>query len=363
MSDTRLKILQVITPSKLAGAEIFVSLLSRKLAEQGHRVTVACKPIRAVVKRMESDGIRVRPMRIGGKVNPLAPILLARLIREEQPDILNTHLTSASLTGSIAGRLCRVPVVATMHGLGSATCYRLADHIISVSDAVKKHLVSQGIRGERITTIYPGIDLEAFSPSGKGEAVRAEFGIDDDAVVIGVIAHLTYKKGHHVFLSAAEEVARRAPNAVFVVAGTGPRHRELRAMSETLGLAGRVIFTGFRSDIREVIEAMDVVVLPSIAGEGLPASLIQAMALSKPTIGSRLSGIPEVIEDGASGLLVTPGDTAELADAIVALARDERLRREMGTHARERAESHFDITTTVESTTALYRKLLSQGRS
>lgn len=357
-----LRILEVITPSKLAGAEIFLTELSKGLAERGNSVTVVCKAVPEVVEHIRAAGLDVRSGGIGGKLNVLSMLRLARTIREERIDIINSHLSTASLVASLAGRLTGVPVVATVHGLNTGACFRFARHLIAVSRAVKDSLVSQSIPPERVSVIYPGIDLSVFSSAGSGPAVRRELGLRDDALVVGMVAHLSRKKGHHILLSAAERIISAMPDCRFLLVGAGPLLETLRETVERSNLAGNIVFAGFRDDIRDVIESMDIVVLPSISGEGLPVSLIQAMALSRPVVGSRLSGIPEIVESDIMGLLVQPGDPDELAAAVVRLAGDPGLRAKMGAAARKRVENTFTLDACVYETEKLYRQMVESNR-
>jgi glycosyltransferase involved in cell wall biosynthesis len=357
-----IRVLQVITPSRLAGAEIYVGALSQALAARGAEVVVLCKKIPQVVERMRQAGLDVRAGGIGGKLNLLSVFRLFHMLRKERIELVNSHLSTASLMAGLAGRLSGVPTVATVHSLNSAACFRLAGHLIAVSQAVKKHLVGQGIPPERITVIYPGVDLGLFSRSGNGSVVRQELGIPPQAVVVGMVGHLSRKKGHHVLLSAAERIVAARPDCRFLIVGGGPLMDVLEQAAGNAGLGAHVIFTGFRADVRDMIEAMDIVVQPSVAGEGLPASLLQAMALCKPVVASDLSGIPEIVEQDKTGLLVTPGDAGELAEAVLKLARDGTLRAEMGSAARERAETLFDFRVSVDRTLALYEEMVERRR-
>ncbi|MBI2843798.1 MAG: glycosyltransferase family 4 protein [Armatimonadetes bacterium] len=353
-----MRILEVITPSKLSGAEIYASDLSRGLMERGSRVVVLTKNVPLVVEKMRRSGLDVRTGGIGGKLNIISVLRLLRLVRKERIDIINSHLSTAGLISSVAGRLAGVPVVATVHALNTATCFRLAHRVIAVSNAVKKHVVGQGIPAERISVIYPGVDMAAFSRNGNADSIRRELGIPPGAPVVGMVAHLTRKKGHHVLLPAVEKVLSSRPECRFLIVGTGPLDFALRVTTKRKGLGENVVFTGFRKDIRDVIESMDVVVLPSISGEGLPVSLIQAMSLSKPVVGSRLSGIPEIVEEDKTGLLVTPGDHNELAQAIMRLVGDDNLRNQMGSAARERAQRLFSLQNCVDHTWRLYTQVI-----
>src|SRR4051812_40985435 len=149
---------------------------------------------------MRDVGLDVRGLSLSGKANLTAPLRLARLARDEQVHIINTQLSTASLWGSIAGRLAGIPSVATVRALNTKTVYTLAQRVIAVSHAVREHLIDQGMRPEKIDVVYNGIDPERYRLSLTREAAREKLGLPPEAVVFAVVAHLTQKKGHAVFL-------------------------------------------------------------------------------------------------------------------------------------------------------------------
>jgi glycosyltransferase involved in cell wall biosynthesis len=336
--------------------------LCEHLVEAGHRVVIACKRHQPLLQEMWRIGLDARGLAISGKLNLAAPFRLARLARQEQVEVINTQLSTAALWGSVAGRLTGIPTVATVRALNTRTVYTLADRVIAVSHAVKAHLVAQGMRGERIDVIYNGIDPARYDLTMSRKAAREQLGLDQEAVVFAVVAHLTAKKGQAVFLDAASIVSRALP-CQYLCAGDGPERERLERQAQQLGLADQVTFAGFLPDVLPVYAAADVVVLPSIAGEGLPRVLMEAGRLGRPVIGTQLSGIPEIIEDGVTGLIVPPGDALALAEALLCLASEPELRERMGAAASERVGRLFTIPAMVEGTLEVYRRAQRQRRS
>jgi glycosyltransferase involved in cell wall biosynthesis len=351
-----LRILQVITPSKIAGAERSTTSLCEHLTRAGHTVVVACKQGHALVDVMQSVGLDVRPVPISGKLNVPAAFRLASLARREQVEVINTQLSTAALWGSIAGRLAGIPTVATVRALHTKTVYTLADRVIAVSHAVKQHLVAQGMRADIIEVVYNGIDPDRYRLTLTRQQAREQLGLDEAATVFAVLAHLTGKKGHAVFLDAAARIASRAGNHLYLFAGEGPERAHLERQAERLGLAERVVFAGFHADVLPLYAAADIVVLPSIAMEGLGRVLMEAGLLGLPAIGTDLGGAPEVVASGETGLIVPPGDVAALADAMLRLGEDAALREAMGNAARDRISRLFTIPAMVEGTLATYRR-------
>jgi glycosyltransferase involved in cell wall biosynthesis len=357
-----LRILQVITPSRIAGAERSTTSLCEHLVKAGHPVVVASKREHPLIPVMQEVGLEVRGLAISGKANLLAAIRLARLARRERVDIINTQLSTAAFWGSVAGRLTGIPTVATVRALNTKTCYMLADRVIAVSHAVKAHLVAQGMQAGRIDVVYNGIDPERYRLDVSREAARARWGLEETAVVFAVVGHLSPKKGHAVLLDAATRIRDRAARPIYLFAGEGPERESLERQAKRLGLAEQVIFTGFLPDVLPVYAAADGVVLPSIAGEGLPRALLEGGLLGRPVIGTRLSGTPEIVEEDVTGLIVPPGDVPALAGAMQRLAGDPELRHRMGAAAAARVARQFTVPAMVEGTLAAYHRALAQAR-
>lgn len=302
------------------------------------------------------EGVNVVPMRISGKGNLLAPLRLARFARKHRADLIATVLSTASLWGSIAGRMLGLPVVATVRALNTKTCYVLADKIIAVSEAVKRHLVNQGVRPQRIEVVYNGIDLRRFVPPDDVVEAKRKASISPERLVVRVVAHLTKKKGHRWFLDAAAEVLRKVPEACFLLVGDGQERSALEEQARRLGIVQRVRFAGFHRDVAPWVAAMDVVVLPSIAMEGFPRSLLEAGAIEKPVISTPISGMPELVVNGETGFLVPTSNTEALAKAMVQLLSDEGLRRRMGRAGRRRVSEHFTEKGMVAKTERVYEE-------
>ncbi len=353
-----MRIVQVITPSKIAGAERVMIALCRGLAARGHAVWLVCKAGSPLIGVAAREGVNVSPMRLSGKGNVLAPFRLARFARQHGAELVGTQLSTASLWGSVAGRLLGVPVVATVQALNTKTCFLLANKIIAVSEAVRKHLLRQGVPPGRIDVVYNGVNLSRFVPPGNLSAAKREVSISPNRLVVGVVAHLTKKKGHAWFLKAAAQVYRRAPRAYFLLVGDGQERRALEEQARELSIAPEVRFAGFQPDIIPWMAAMDVVVLPSIAMEGLPRALLEAGAMEKPVIATPIGGSPEVVAHGKTGFVVPTNDIAALAEAMLQLLDDEALRRRMGCAGRRRISEHYTEEGMVVNTEKVYERLL-----
>lgn len=351
-----MRILQVITPARIAGAERSTLSLCEHQARRGHEVTVATKKGSAIAPLLRETGLSSVELGIGGKLNPLAALRLARLCRRLEADVIHTHLSTAAWHGSLAARLARVPSVAHVRALNTAWAYRRATRTIAISHAVKAHLVAQGMDTERIDVVYSGIDVERYRLPCTRDEARTRLGLSSDEVVAVVIAHLSPKKGHSVFLEALALATASCPRLRAVFVGDGEWKGALAARCSELRLDELVRREGWAADVLPYYAAADIVVLPSTSGEGLPRVLLEGGLLGRAAIGTRLSGIPEIIKHEETGLIVEPGEAAGLATALLRLARDPSERERMGRAAREWVAETFTVDRMIAGTFDSYRR-------
>ena len=321
---------------------------------------------------------------LGRSINPLSDVAasykLYRLIRTGRYHIVHTHSSKAGVLGRLAAKLAGTPIVVhTLHSLVfhdyqpwlvnrlwwavKMLCAPLTDHFISVSSVISQKAIAAGIgRPEKFTTIYSGMELDWFLDSKVDPAaVRREFGIPEDAPVVGKIARLFSLKGHDQLLDAAPEIVRRHPNVRFFLIGDGLLYEHLRSRAREAGILDNFVFAGLipRERIPEMIAGMDVVVHTSLR-EGLARVLPQALAMGKPCVSFDLDGAPEVVIPGETGFLVKPGDIRELANAISELLANPQLRARMGEAGRHRVDPAFRAETMVEQIASVYQLLLSR---
>ncbi|MFN3648381.1 MAG: glycosyltransferase [Armatimonadota bacterium] len=349
-------ILQLITPSKIAGAERSTASLCEHLQRAGHRVVVGCKRGSPLLQVMREAGLDARPLGISGKLNPAAALRVAGLAREIGAGVIHGHLSSAALHSALAGRLARLPSVAHVRALNTAFWYRPATRVIAISHAVKEHLVRQRIDASRIDVVYSGIDPDRYYLPCTRDEARVKLGLPADALLVGVVAHLSAKKGHAVLLDAFAQAAARHPSARLLFLGEGNQEEALRIQAKRLRVIDRLIFAGFQADVLPYYSALDLVALPSIEGEGLPRALLEAGLLGRPAIGTRLSGVPEILRHGETGLIVPVRDPAAMAAALDTLLGDAALRERLGRAARERVASVFTVPAMVQGTLDAYER-------
>jgi glycosyltransferase involved in cell wall biosynthesis len=314
--------------------------IARRLTQQGY-------PIYFLTRREGVDWSLV------GKIH--------RIIRSERIDLVHGHM-DGEFYGHLAALGTRAAIVTTVHGVFHHGIVRRL--IPAVAGIVKKNArvaVSRSL-GRRYRSghlIYNGVEIppeRAASSIPVRDVTR-----NPGDVVIGIVARLSAVKNHRNFLRAASLVSEKSERARFLVVGSGPLEAELKRCAEELGLSGRIVFTGFRENAAEILGSIDISVLSSDS-EGTPVVVLESMAAGTPIVATNVGGIPELVEDGVTGLLVPPGDSSKLAEALLRLIEDADLRTAMGKRARERAETRFSKEIMVKRYEELYESLLRRRR-
>lgn len=292
-------------------------------------------------------------------------VALARVIRRERPDVV--HLGNglrANFDGVIAARLTRTPIVCHVKGFEKYSprerrAVRHVDALVCMTRAVQAHCVEQGVIGRHTQVVYDAIDEAGFQPTRDAAAVRAELGLADTSPCIGIVGNVQEWKGQAVVVEAMAHVHRQIPAARCLIVGGAHRagadyeHALRRRLSE-LGLDDVIHFTGFRTDVADVMNALDVVVHASVRPEPFGRVILEGMLLGKPVVAVAAGGVPELIEDGQTGFLTPPGDVAALAQRLVVLLGDPGLRRRIGERAQAWARERFSLARHVADMSAIY---------
>lgn len=367
-----LRVLQVISDTNIGGAGRYLLTLLENHDRSRLRMQVLCPPGSLLIERCRGLGVEVftSPHLSGDRsfsCKNLVPLLLdiRRLIKEQQIDLMHTH---ASFAGRLAARLVGVPAVFTRHRLDweapkkgiKKKAFTLINNltssrVIAVSEAVRESLIAEGMPRERIALIYNGIDVERFRQEAARSDARASLGLGS-APVVGTVGRLEAEKGHRCFLEAAARIKKEYPDAVFLVVGDGSLAGDLKEQARNLGLEERVVFTGFREDVPQLMAAMDVLVVPSLT-EAFGFSLVEGMCLGRPCVASSVGGIKEIAEDGRTALLAAPGDAGETAEKVLYLLRNKSAASEMGERAALEVERRFSARVMTDSITVLYYQI------
>jgi glycosyltransferase involved in cell wall biosynthesis len=374
----RLKVLTLVReigPAGGGGAErVARDLLVALNPKRFERILFVSRPPRdptggQVVADLQRRGVDVRFLRRRFKYDPLAWWPLFRTLRRERIDVLHTHAFGPNAWGSLIGRWAGIPVViAHEHNwaftgramrpvIDRELIARCADAMIVVSEDARRRMIEvERIPPERLVLLPNGI--EALSP-GDGRALRAGLSIPRGDPVVGTVCIIRSEKALDVLVGAAALLREDFPRLRLLIAGDGPDRARVEALSERAGLSDIIHMTGARTDVPDVLAAIDVAVICSDY-EGSPRSVLEFMDAGKPIVATDVGGIPEVIEDGVHGVLVPPRDEAALAAALTRLLEDMDRGREMGARARDRCRRELSLDRTVESLQELYEELHSQ---
>ncbi|HEY3346394.1 MAG TPA: glycosyltransferase family 4 protein [Nitrospirota bacterium] len=362
----KLTILHTEASDGWGGQEIRIIAEMLGMRGRGHRVLLACPAHATICRRAKEAGIEVFEVGMGKAGMFVGTLKLARIIKDAGVDIVNTHSSRDSWMGSAAGRLTGRKVIRSRHisseiktDPGTRLVYGpLCDAIITTGESIKAMLIDGlGLPAEKIVSIPTGIKLDSFDGSGR-EKVRREFGIPDSSPVIGIAATLRSWKGHIYILNAMAGILKAYPDARLMIVGEGPfRDRNIEPELRRLSLGDAVIMAGHRDDIPEVIAAFDIAVMASYASEGIPQFALQAMATGLPLIGTTVGGIPEVLQDGVTGLLIPPKDSMAISGAVLKMLSDPAMMRAMGEAARAAAARKHSYEKMLDDVEALYGRL------
>lgn len=356
-----MKVVHVDSAASWRGGQNQVLLTALGMTARGHEVVIACQRGGALASRAREAGLDVRPLAFRGDLWPAAAWGLARLLRGFSPDVVQLHDPHALSAGLLARGLgARARLFATrrvdfrVKSVLSRAKYRAAARVIAVSRAIAAVLERDGLAPDALRVVHEGVPDRIPQPGGR-DALR-DLGIPGDALVVGNVAALTDHKDHETLLAAAARVLARVPCARFVIVGDGELRRPLEARARALGLEGRCVFAGFRTDLDRLIPAFDVFCLSSHM-EGLGTSLLDAMAFGRPVVATRAGGIPEAVADGVSGRLVDPRDANGMAEALANVLEDGPRRRAWGEAGRARFLEHFTDERMVERTLAVFQEV------
>ena len=304
------------------------------------------------------------------------PFRLAKVIKRENVTIVHTHESASMFYGTLAAKMAKIPVIVNTYHRGSDVdiCSRrarirnrimipLVDLIISVSKANGRVFAdAHRIQSHRLKTIYNGVDFCSYENINVETALkkRKELGLGLDSKIIGTVGLMNGpEKGFEYLIRAFARVSQTEENATLILVGDGPLRSDLEQLSRDLNISSRIRFPGFRIDTPELYQIFDIFVLPSIY-ESFGLVLVEAMSAGKPVVATNVGGIPEIVQDGKTGIIVPPREPDKLAEAILRLMRDEHLSLSMGKAGQRRAEGKFSLAVMIEKYQNLYSYLLTK---
>jgi glycosyltransferase involved in cell wall biosynthesis len=381
-----LRVLHIHTLPVISGSGLNTFLTMQGLDKDIYEASLACAPGGKLISLVRSHGMPVITFR--NLVQPLHPWKdtlalweLTLFLKKNPYQLVHTHNSKAGFIGRLSARLAGVPVIIhTVHGFAfhdhEPPCKRFlyrnlerlasqwCDQMIFISQPLVQWALEEGIGNKKkMVRIYSGIELDRFHPVSEDEKreIRRRWGIGEHDAVIGIVSKLWEGKGHSTLIDAFVGIKKAMGEAKLVIVGEGYLYESLRSQVDELGLSNAVLFTGFQEDVAGVLASFDVALLPSFF-EGMGRVLLEAMAMEKPVVASRVGGIPDIVEDGVNGFLVTPGHVNELEQATLRLLRDKSLAKEMGIRGRKKITERYSVATMVRSIHEVYcENLLRKG--
>lgn len=370
-----MKIWYLLPEMKLGGAEQHVLRLASGLRERGHEAGIATIFREGVLAQaVREEKIPFVCLEAGKGWGPKTFFKITRWIRSARPDLLHTYLFGFHFFAGLPAWALNVPAIISsrreishwqkrrhrvLENLGNF----FTDRVICCSMAVERWVLEkENLHPEKVLTLHNGIDLQHFkrglTPFG---GIRREFGIPENAQVVGTVANFASEKGYPILLEAAQTCLKEKENLWFLCVGSGPLEKGIKERAKQIPGHERIVFTGSRRDIPDLLEAMDVFVLASVI-EGFPNVLLEAMAMAKPVVASEVGGIPELVESGVNGILILPRDKKALAEAILALLEDSEKRVRLATNAQEKIKREFTLDRMLDQYEALYLSVLEKKR-
>jgi glycosyltransferase involved in cell wall biosynthesis len=370
------RILQSCGSRSWGGLEMQVVVECTELMSRGHEVALLCHPKSRLEQEAKQANLETLPLELRATSYPVALGTLRRFLTRRHIEIINAQL-SQDLSGLVPAAIFipTPPSIILTKRVGSFISkkdefhrwlYRHVALVISVSEVIRKNVIDTcPIDADRVVTLFDGVDLDRFDPDRVDRmAFRQELGIREGEFVIGMVGRFSPGKGHEEFIDAANMIHSRSPEIKFVVVGEPSRGEDeygkgICERGKILADKGAMIFTGFRTDIPEVMAALDILAFPSHA-EAFGDVLIEAMAMKLPIVSTNCDGVIEIVVDEETGIQVPPRDAPALSSALARLVQDEQLRRSLGEAGRRRVEKMFDLKQRTDTLEGLYARVLDR---
>ena len=360
--------MQICSGRSLNGAAYSTLLLTRELAKRGHRLSMVCLRDSWMSGQLVSGPAEV----IESDLHRWPPDELRRIAaaaRERRIDVVNTHMSRAHMFGVLLRLFYGIPCVATAHCRKIQPHWMLNDYVIAVSEATRRfHLRYNLVRPRRIETIYNFVDPRWTGevPEHTRARIRAELGADESSLLIAAVGQVVRRKGQVYLIRALPKILRAVPSTRLVVIGgttrSGKHLAHVQAVAQQLGVADRVVWTGVRRDVEQVMAAVDLLVHPALE-EPLGRVLLEAMVSGLPIVATDAAGTCECVAHGSTGLLVPRADSDALAEATIALLGDPTGRRQFGRAGRRRLQRDFSPEATTTGTEAVFRRAVARRRA
>lgn len=367
-----MKIFHFIDSMRIGGSEGQTAEVAARQVKRGHDVTIGCLHLDGPnLSRLESIGVKCIEFPVAGGLLSARGLLrilkLSQLIAASNFDVVHTHDLYSNLMAIPAAALAKVPrIISSRRDLASWWWYtprnrrilrwiqKLSHVVVANSQGVKNFLVEHdGFESRHVTVIRNAVDDSRFNLPSERSVFFSHW--PSDAFIFVVVANMhTHTKGHRFLIECIESVRKKHPRARFALVGDGALRVEFESLCYQIGQSDAILFMGARTDVPRILASCDAAILPSLA-EGLPNSVLEYMAAARPIIATQVGGIPELIDQGVTGLLVPPADTVSLANAIMQVMDDPMASLKMGQLAREKAQSEFSYERLLDDIDSIYK--------
>ncbi|MGA3206894.1 MAG: glycosyltransferase [Syntrophales bacterium] len=373
-----LKLLFVIDNLEFGGGERVFAQIINGLSPEDYGICLASNPGRELYQSLTNKEVCCIPLNFSKRINPSIIFKLIRIIKDKEIDIVHGQGARAEFYARIATKFARSskyvstiampvegydvrPLRKSIYFVLDRATDKYVDRFIVVSDVLRNALITKRhIPPEKVTKIYNGIEIDHYDPITTAShriKIRDGLGVNKDNILLGAIGRMVWQKGFEFLIKCIQDVLKAHGEIKVIIVGEGPLKRDLENLCRQLKVEGKTIFPGFRSDIKEILSAVDIVVIPSLL-EGFPMLTLEAMAMAKPIVATRIDGITEQITDGVEGILVPPRKPIALAAAINKVIENREFARSLGLAARKRVEKEFTVEKMINETEDVYHSLL-----
>ena len=370
----QLKILHINTELTCRGGEQQVLYLIEGLIKRGYISHLICQPNGALYGQALEKNILAFPLRMKGEADFIAAFRIAKIIKQKKYDIIHSHTSHAHslvMWASFFLRKSPIRIVTRRldfsifrHNFLGMNIYKYTkgvDHIIAISQKVRKVLIQDGIPPEKISIAHSGVDIDRFK-GVQGDYIVREFSVPPGAPILGNVAYLVEHKGQKYLIQAMTEVVKKYPNTRLFILGEGRLEKELNELTRELNLGKNIIFTGFRKDVGAFLNIINLLIVSSVE-EGLNSTILDALSLEIPVVATDAGGIPEIINNRDTGILVSPGDPAALASGILWMLSNPDQAKALAKKGRKKVIKQFSNKVMVEKNIRIYQKLTSERRN
>ena len=368
-----LKVLHLNTEFTWRGGEQQVLYLIKGLEKQGHIAHLICQPGSGLYHHALQEQTTTYPLRMRGEIDLVAAWKIARKILQEKYDLVHSHTSHAqALVMLTSFFLKKIPIrILTRRvefsifrhnffGLNRYKYTKGVDHIIAISQGVRKTLIEDGIPLDKISIIHSGVDVNRFRGLA-GDYILREFSVPPGAPILGNVAYLEENKGQEYLIRAMVEVAEKYPRTRLFILGTGRLESTLKNLAKELSLEQNIIFTGLRDDVGAFLNIFSLLTVSSLK-EGLNSTILDALALEIPVVATDAGGIPEIITQGENGLLVPRANPEALASGIIWMLSNPDKARDMASKGCQKVREKFSDKSMVEKNSLIYQKLLAERK-